>query len=81
MKSKRDLPFPDPKLEKKTIKERNETMLTILQTQLKLFKDDINMMYQTRYEASVWGWGCDGKDAPKFLKIADKADKAILKLM
>jgi len=54
MKSKRELPFPDVKLEKKTIREANKYKLESLFSQIKDFNQDIYMLYDIKYEALVW---------------------------
>jgi len=81
MKSKRELPFPNAKLEKRTIRDANKYKLESLLNQIKDFSHDIYMLYDIRYEALVWYNGCEGAIADKFFKIVEKAEKAILKLM
>jgi len=82
MKSKRELPFPNAKLEKKAIKRVHESAMQFLQESMNAYPDDIDILYNTRYEALCFYNGCEGTTAAdKFFKIVEKAEKAILKLM
>jgi len=81
MKSKRDLSFPNVKLEKQAISAMNKWKLSMLKDKLKIMNDQIDVLYDIRYEALVWYNGCEGAIADKFFKIVEKAEKAILKLM
>ena len=82
MKQKEELPFPNPKLERQAISVINKIKIDYLKNKLKIFSDSIDILYNIRYEALVWYNGCEKITAyNEFMRIVDRAEKAILKLM
>lgn len=80
--SKKELPFPNKKLERRAIKCINESQYNLLEGRLKIFKNSIEALYQTRYMALCLYNGCEGIEAGrKFWSLVQKAEKAILKVM
>ena len=80
--SKKELPFPNRKLERAAIKYINDNYYNILKEKIKVHHNSINILYETRYEALCMYNGCEGtKAGKKFWSLVQKAEKAILKVM
>lgn len=77
---KRSKTFPDKALEQKAGKELSKRRLNILNAQLLVFKNNIEMLYQLRYDAIVFTHGTDFY-IEKFQTLIEKIEKAILKVM
>ena len=80
--SKKELPFPNRRLEKAAIKYINENYYEVLKEKIKTHHNNINILYEARYEALCMYNGCEGtKAAQKFWSLVMKAEKAILRLI
>jgi len=79
---KKELPFPNRRLEKAAIKYINENYYEVLKEKIKTHHNNINILYEARYEALCMHLGCEGiKAGQKFFSLVQKAEKAILKVM
>ena len=79
--SKKELPFPNRKLERRAIKLVNDSEYNLLKDRLP-FTNSIEGLYEIRYAALCMYNGCEGvKAGKKFWSLVVKAEKAILKVM
>jgi hypothetical protein len=81
---KKELPFPNRKLERSAIKYINDEYYLVLKNKINIFNSykNIKVLYEARYEALCMYNGCEGtKAGEKFWSLVEKAEKAILRLM